>query len=101
MFVSAYPRSESVAAVIVPERDYLLRKLAEASADAAATLEQFQSLTPAEYQDILNNDKNVKIIISQELLKKEEEFNLSSSERIAENNRYYLSAKPFIVNQVA
>ena len=89
-----------MAAVIVPERDYILRKLAEASADAAATLEQYQSLTPAEYQDILKNDKYVKIIISGELLKKEEEFNLSSSERIAEN-RYYLSAKPFIVSQVA
>ena len=74
MFVSADPRSEFVAAVIVPERDYLLRKLAEASAGASAPLEQFQSLTPAEYQDILDNDKNVKIIISGELLKKEEEF---------------------------
>ena len=56
MFVSADPRSEFVAAVIVPERDYLLRKLAEASAGAAATMEQYQSLTPVEYQDILNND---------------------------------------------
>jgi hypothetical protein len=56
VFVSADPRSEFVAAVIVPERDYLLRKLAEASAGAGTTLEQFQSLTPAEYQDILNND---------------------------------------------
>jgi 16S rRNA C1402 (ribose-2'-O) methylase RsmI len=98
VFVSADPRSEFVAAVIVPERDYLLRKLAEASADAAATLEQFQSLTPAEYQDILDNDKNVKIIISGELLKKEEEFKLPPYERIAENYRYYLSAKPFIVS---
>ena len=98
MFVSADPRSESVAAVIVPERDYLLRKLAEASAGASAPLEQYQSLTPAEYQDILDNDKNVKIIISGELLKKEEEFKLPPYERIAENHRYYLSAKPFIVS---
>ena len=98
MFVSADPRSESVAAVIVPERDYLLRKLAEASAVASATLEKFQSLSPAEYQDILDNDKNVKIIKSGEVLKKEEEFKLPPYERIAENHRYYLSAKPFIVS---
>ena len=98
MFVSADPRSECVATVIVPERDYLLRKLAEASAGAAAPLEQFQSLSPAEYQDMLDNDNNVKIFISGELSKKEEEFKLSPYERIAENHRYYLSAKPFIVS---
>jgi hypothetical protein len=55
-------------------------------------------LTPSEYQDILSTDESVKNIISAELLKKEEESNLSPYERIAENHRYYLSAKPFIVS---
>ena len=57
-------------------------------------------MTPSEYQDILSTDEGVKNIISTELLKKEEEFNLPTYERIAENHRYHLSAKPFIVSQV-
>jgi len=80
--VSADPRSEFVAAVIVPERDYLLRKLAEVNG-AAYSQELSQNLTPADYQSLLDSDEHVKRIISAELQSKEEEFQLSDFERIA------------------
>ena len=52
VFVSADPRSEFVAAIIVPEREYLLRKLSE----VASSQEHYQNLTPADYQALLDSD---------------------------------------------
>jgi hypothetical protein len=46
---------------------------------------------------LLENNEDAKGIISDELKKKEDEFNLSECERIAKKRRFYLSALSFVV----
>lgn len=94
VFVSADPRSEFVAAVIVPEREYLLRKLSESS--GGLPLEQYQKMTSIEYQALLDENENVRKILQAELLAKENEFQLADYERIAAHTRFYLSSLPFV-----
>ena len=95
--MSAAPSREFVIAVIVPEKEYLLRRLAEAE---GAPLQSYLDLDQAHYQKLLDSNTTVEEIFSSEFRIKEVEYSLAEYECVSEG-RFYLTAKAFSVTDAS
>jgi long-chain acyl-CoA synthetase len=90
VFVAVSSQSEFVVAIIVPEREYLLREVSK------LTHQDYKDLSLADYENLLSSSEHVNQVMSRELKKKEDEFDLAPQERIADQGRYHLTTETFV-----
>lgn len=95
--MSADARSEGVIAIIVPERDYLLKKLC----DKEGKIYRFEDKQWQEYQQLLHTNVNVFEIMVEALMDVEEEFCLPEVECVGKAGRFWLTAETFVVGKGA